>query len=1053
MRLLTTLIFLASLSSVGGADLFRGLDPVALSNRVIPLAFKPMIQDNYGSQVEVYRYQRGTYLIITPDVLAGYLDTFVAFKRSQGFQVVVKTLTETGPTASDIKNSIQQTLVSDPLLEYVLLIGDVDGVAAMPTFYYGPENDATDQKYTHLVGNDFIPDVFIGRFSVDSITEMVVLINKTIRYHREPTTPTTDWLQRALVVAGNYSNTVPIPITPKWTSYWVRDQLLQNNYVTVDTVFYPPIQQGAPLIQAAINNGVGLVNYRGWGDANGWHYPEFHVGDVAGLNNGWMTPVFTSFVCNSNDFANNVDPCLGEALTRAGTPSASKGGVAVIGPSDLHTSTKFNNVINAYMYDAMLDQGILELAPAMLAGQMGLIKEFPQYGGPGEGQEFYFHVYNILGDPSLGIHTGVPDQFQMTVSSVNAKDGFCELHVTDSQGNPVTDAVVAVLAGDSLLARGMTNTHGDWASTLRLENNTSLELYVNKPGFIQGHETIMVDSSTQDVRLVGVVTQGAGANGLLDFGEVVEVYPVLKNVSTQSISGGTAFGTAVWGAKLLASSFEYPLLSVGEEVTASTPLVVQVLNTPDHNDLKLTVAASDSSWFHTLLLPVINPALSIALRDTLTINESGPFTPTLTITNSGSAQYDSVFATLTSLTDSLVINKTGSSTILAIEPWTDTTQTLLEYQVQVGSVAPGSDLTLQINLWKDTVNVFSTVRYWPIIPRDTTEPMAPTWYGYWAYDNTDVAYSQSPTFHWVELDPTSGGSGATEYRLNDDDHAQVALPFPFQFFGRTYQEITISSNGWISFVPCGIDYFWNYSIPMAMGPQAMVAAFWDDLEVINDDSIRVYTRYDPAQGRFLIEWSQALNGYDEVTTETFEILLYDQKVQPTATGDGVIELQYLNIADVDVEKNYSTVGIEAHNNNEGLQVVFNNKYAPGAAPLRNGRAIRFTTETPLYYVAPLDVAGGIVPEVYYLAPPYPNPFNSETKLHFTLPGPGSVSFTIYDLLGREVTTIQKTYSSGGNHRVIWSGTDAGGRIVGSGVYFIAFQTGSFYQVQKVLLLK
>ena len=473
----------------------------------------------------------------------------------------------------------------------------------------------------------------------------------------------------------------------------------------------------------------------------------------------------------------------------------------------------------------------------------------------------------------------------------------------------------------------------------------------------------------------------------------------------------------------------------------------------DHDNLKLTITDSDSIWSHKLVLPVTKPALSVDLRDTLNINGSGPFNPTLTITNSGPAQYDSIFITLTSLTDSLGVSQTGPSTFIAIEPWGDTTQTLFEYQVQVGSAAPGSDLTLQIDLWRDTVSVFSTVRYWPILPGDTAEPMSPTWYGYWAYDNVDVAYSQSPIFSWVELDPASGGTGATEYRLDDDDHVQVTLPFPFQFFGRTYQEITISSNGWISFIPCEIDYFWNYSIPMAMGPRAMVAAFWDDLEVINNDSIRVYTRHDPALGRFVIEWSQALNGYDEVTPETFEILLYDQTVLPTTTGDGVVELQYLEIADVDVEKNYSTVGIEAHNNNEGLQVLFNNAYAPGAAPLRNGRSIRFTTEAPQHYVGPLNVAGEILPETYSLAPPYPNPFNSQTTLQFTMPGPGSVSLVIYDLLGREVITIQRTYSSGGSHRVTWSGRDKNGRVVSSGMYFVTFRAGSFYQAQKVLLLK
>ena len=205
------------------------------------------------------------------------------------------------------------------MLEYVLLIGDVDGFAAFPSFYYGPENDVTDQKFTYLFGEDNVPDVFIGRLSIDSLSDLAVIMAKTIQYARNPLAFDSDWLSRGLIVAGNYANTYPIPITPKWTSYWLRDELIDYGYSQIDTVFYPPIQQGSSYIIPSIDNGVGIVNYRGWGDANGWHYPEFHVDNVNELNNGWLTPVFMSYVCNSNDFANNVDPCLAEAVIRRNT--------------------------------------------------------------------------------------------------------------------------------------------------------------------------------------------------------------------------------------------------------------------------------------------------------------------------------------------------------------------------------------------------------------------------------------------------------------------------------------------------------------------------------------------------------------------------------------------------------------------------------------------------------------------------------------------------------------------------------------------------------------
>ena len=86
------------------------------------------------------------------------------------------------------------------MLEYVLLIGDVDGFAEFPSFYYGPENDVTDQEYTHLLGNDVIPDVFIGRLSIDSLSDLAVIMSKTIQYVRNPLAFDQNWLDRGLIV-------------------------------------------------------------------------------------------------------------------------------------------------------------------------------------------------------------------------------------------------------------------------------------------------------------------------------------------------------------------------------------------------------------------------------------------------------------------------------------------------------------------------------------------------------------------------------------------------------------------------------------------------------------------------------------------------------------------------------------------------------------------------------------------------------------------------------------------------------------------------------------
>ena len=71
-------------------------------------------------------------------------------------------------------------------------------------------------------------------------------------------------------------------------------------------------------------------------------------------------PIVLSFVCNTGDFGNDysgagLDKCFGEVLITGGSMNNPKGAAAMIGPSDLDTDTRFNNVMCAVMWDEMLE--------------------------------------------------------------------------------------------------------------------------------------------------------------------------------------------------------------------------------------------------------------------------------------------------------------------------------------------------------------------------------------------------------------------------------------------------------------------------------------------------------------------------------------------------------------------------------------------------------------------------------------------------------------------------------------------------------------------------
>jgi FlgD Ig-like domain len=83
----------------------------------------------------------------------------------------------------------------------------------------------------------------------------------------------------------------------------------------------------------------------------------------------------------------------------------------------------------------------------------------------------------------------------------------------------------------------------------------------------------------------------------------------------------------------------------------------------------------------------------------------------------------------------------------------------------------------------------------------------------------------------------------------------------------------------------------------------------------------------------------------------------------------------------------------------------------------------------------------------------PNPFNPSTSIKFYIPNNSDVSIKIYDVLGREVTTLVNQQTTAGYHIVYWNGKDSRGEDVSSGIYLYRLTAGSFSQTKKMNLLK
>ncbi len=89
-----------------------------------------------------------------------------------------------------------------------------------------------------------------------------------------------------------------------------------------------------------------------------------------------------------------------------------------------------------------------------------------------------------------------------------------------------------------------------------------------------------------------------------------------------------------------------------------------------------------------------------------------------------------------------------------------------------------------------------------------------------------------------------------------------------------------------------------------------------------------------------------------------------------------------------------------------------------------------------------------VPQSFSLSQNFPNPFNPNTKIKFQIAKLGNAMLTIYDALGREVTTLVNEQLQPGTYEAEWDASN-----YPSGIYFYKLESTGFSQTKKLVLIK
>lgn len=363
-----------------------------------------------------------------------------------------------------------------------------------------------------------------------------------------------------------------------------------------------------------------------------------------------------------------------------------------------------------------------------------------------------------------------------------------------------------------------------------------------------------------------------------------------------------------------------------------------------------------------------------------------------------------------------------------------------KYRVIVNANAPMNHLVsfrviASQSAFRDTFDF--GLRIAKLVPMDTG-------YYYTYYDGGP--YTQCPVYSWYAIDTTQTLHPGTSLGMESDDQTvTISLPFTFKYYGQNYTQVSVCSNGWIAPGASTWTSYYNYPLPNIYAPPAAVFGLWDDLYPGAVGPGDIYSYYDAANHRFVVEFFRvdhlSYSGY----LETFEFFLLDPAYYPTPTGDGEVIVQYNTVSYI----TSTTMGIQNTSQNVGIQYLYDGGYDPLGVPITNGRALKYTPVPPtLVGIAENNAPAGSM----LTLTAYPNPFSGKVTLQV---GPTTRNgvINIYDASGRCVRDLYLPTTYSLLPSVVWDGTDQSGNQLPSGIYFVRLAAESGETIRKVILTR
>jgi len=562
-----------------------------------------------------------SYVIVSDRMFEAQLQQFIDWKTQKGFTVTeaYTDQPEVGNTTTSIKAYLQSLYnagtTEEPAPSFVLFVGDVQQIPA-----WNNGNGATDRNYVEYTG-DLFPEIFYGRFSAQNAAQLQPMIDKTMQYEQY-TMPDPGYLNEVVLVAGmdgahgnNWGN--------GQVNYGTINYFNADEGITAHTYLYPASGSQSAQIRQNVSDGVTFSNYTAHCSPDGWGDPSFSISHIPALQNQDKYGFMLSNCCSSAEY--QLSECFAEAIVRA----AGKGAVGHAGGSN---STYWDEDY----YFAVGVGAITQTPPAYEETSLGAFdrmfhthgEAFPEWyttqdqiifagnlavteGSPGMAQ-YYWDIYNLIGDPSLMVYLSEPPVMQVTHTP------FLPVGSTSVTVNAVPYAYIGFTMNGTLYGAGLADENGLAVVELDALSSPGIaSLTVTAQNYQPYVGQVIVNAPDGPYVIYKThLIQDEDGNGQADFGE-----NMLLDMTMENVGNGLAENVTV----TISSQSEYVTITgnnagFGDIEGNQTSFVATAFelnlhhNVPDKHNISFSLLAESAgreAWSSSFIIQAHAPKLDI----------------------------------------------------------------------------------------------------------------------------------------------------------------------------------------------------------------------------------------------------------------------------------------------------------------------------------------------------------------------------------------------------------------------------------------------------------